>query len=139
MRRYFIWASLIFAVLVLVGIVLQLYFIASYLFGEAGALTAHKRTGDIVHAMEILSFLSALVGWWGNWRNVAWSFAFAVVGTAQAFAAGNLNSPSNGWLHGLHGGLVLFVVALAATSSSASRKRWGCATGRPRYRPDADA
>jgi hypothetical protein len=27
---------------------------------------------------------------------------------------GDLNEPGDGWLHGLHGGLVIFVVALAA-------------------------
>ena len=29
------------------------------------------------------------------------------------FAVGDVSNPTNGWWHGLHGGLVLFVVALA--------------------------
>ena len=114
MRRPFVWVSFALAVLVLCGIVLQLYFIASFLFGEAGALTAHKRTGDVVHLIEILCFIAGAIGWWGKWRYVWVSFGLAVVGALQAFAAGNLNDPKDGWVHGLHGGLVLFVVAFAA-------------------------
>jgi hypothetical protein len=113
MKRPFVWASLVLAAAVIVGIVLQLYFIAAWVFGASGALDAHKDTGSVVHILEILSFLAALVGWWGTWRNVLWSFAFAVLGTIQVFLAGNITNPSDGWLHGLHGGLALFVAALA--------------------------
>jgi hypothetical protein len=68
----------------------------------------------VVHPAEVLVFLVALGGWWRQWRNVAWSFALALLGTIQVFSVGDLEEPGNGWLHGLHGGLVIFVVALAA-------------------------
>jgi hypothetical protein len=114
-RRWFIWASLILASLVLVGIVLQLYFIAAWTFGSSGALSAHKDVGGaVVHPLEVLTFLAALVGWWGAWRNVLWSLALPVLGTIQIFFVGDLDKPNDGWVHGLHGGLVLFVVAVAA-------------------------
>jgi hypothetical protein len=114
MRRLFIWLSLLLAAAVLVGLFLQLYFIAAWLFGESGALDTHKNVGGfVVHPLEIFAFLAALVGWWGAWRNVLWSFALPVVGTLQIFLVGDLNDPGNGWVHGLHGGLVLFVAALA--------------------------
>jgi len=84
-------------------------------FGESGALGAHKVVGGaVVHPAEVLVFLVALGGWWRQWRNVAWSFALALLGTIQVFSVGDLEEPGNGWLHGLHGGLVIFVVALAA-------------------------
>jgi hypothetical protein len=115
MRRPFVWVSLLLAVAVLVGLVLQLYFIAAWVFGSSGALTAHKDVGGfVVHPLEILAFVAALIGWWGNWRNVLWSLALPVLGTVQIFVVGDLSDPGNGWVHGLHGGLVLFVAVLAA-------------------------
>jgi len=105
----------VLAVAVLVGLVLQLYFIAAWIFGSSGALDAHKDVGGVVvHPLEILAFVAALIGWWGTWRNVLWSLALPILGTIQIFFVGDLNDPGNGWVHGLHGGLVLFVAALAA-------------------------
>jgi hypothetical protein len=115
MRRLFVWASLVLAVAVLVGLALQLYFIAAWIFGSSGALDAHKDAGTfVVHPLEIFAFVAALIGWWGTWRNVLWSVALPILGTVQIFFVGDLQDPSNGWVHGLHGGLVLFVAALAA-------------------------
>lgn len=115
MRRPFVWLSLLLAAAVLVGLFLQLYFIAAWSFGAGGALEAHKDVGGmVVHPLEVLAFLAALIGWWGSWRNVLWSLALPVVGTVQIFFVGDLDDPKNGWVHGLHGGLVLFVAALAA-------------------------
>jgi hypothetical protein len=94
---------------------LQLYFIAAWVFGSADALDAHKTVGGaVVHPAEVLVFLVALVGWWRNWRNIAWSFGLALIGTIQVATVGDLGNPGDAWVHGLHGGLVLFVVALAA-------------------------
>jgi hypothetical protein len=115
MRRPFVWASLLLVVAVLVGLALQLYFIAAWIFGSSGALDAHKDAGTfVVHPLEILAFVAALIGWSGAWRNVLWSLALPILGTVQIFFVGDLQDPGNGWVHGLHGGLVLFVAALAA-------------------------
>jgi hypothetical protein len=115
MRRAFIWVSLVLSVVVVVGIALQLYVIAAWVFGSADALDAHKTVGGaVVHPAEVLVFLVALVGWWRNWRNIAWSFGLALIGTIQVFTVGDLGNPGDAWVHGLHGGLVLFVVAFAA-------------------------
>jgi hypothetical protein len=113
-RRPFVWASLLLVAAVLVGLVLQLYFIAAWLFGSEGALDAHKSTGTfVVHPLEILAFLAALIGWWGARRNVLWSLALPILGTVQIAFVGDLQDPGNGWVHGLHGGLVIVVAALA--------------------------
>jgi hypothetical protein len=114
MRRPFVWISLVLCWIVIAGIVVQLYLIAAWIFGESGALDAHKFVGGaIVHPAEILVFLVSLGAWWGNWRNVGVSFSLALLGTIQVFFAGSLNDPGNGYVHGLHGGLALFVAALA--------------------------
>jgi hypothetical protein len=114
-RRAFLWVSFGLSVLVLVGIVLQLYFIAAWLFGAGnGALDAHKAVGGaVVHPAEVLVFLAAFGAWRRNWPAIGWSLALALVGTLQVISVGDVSNPANGWWHGLHGGLVLFVVALA--------------------------
>ena len=115
MRRPFVWASLLLAVAVLVGLALQHYFIAAWIFGSSGALDAHKDAGSfVVHPLEILAFIAALIGWWRTWRNILWSLALPILGTVQIAFVGDLQDPGSGWVHGLHGGLVLFVAALAA-------------------------
>jgi hypothetical protein len=114
-RRVLLWISFVLSIVVLVGIVLQLYFIAAWIFGESDALDAHKVVGGaVVHPAEVLVFLAAFGAWWKVWRNVGWSFALALLGTIQVFAVGDIANPGNGWAHGLHGGLVIFVFALAA-------------------------
>jgi len=114
-RRAFLWVSFGLSVLVLAGIVLQLYFIAAWLFGAGnGALDAHKAVGGaVVHPAEVLIFLAAFGAWRRNWRAIGWSFALALLGTIQVIAVGDVSNPTDGWWHGLHGGLVLFVVAVA--------------------------
>ena len=114
MRRGFLWASFLLASAAVIGIALQLYFIAAWVFGASGALSAHKDAGSVVWGFEILAFLAGLLAWWGTWRNVAWSLGLAVLGTVQIGLVGDLEDPGSGWLHGLHGGLALFVAALAA-------------------------
>ncbi|MBA3843592.1 MAG: hypothetical protein H0X39_13455, partial [Actinobacteria bacterium] len=115
MRRPFVWISFVLSLLVIAGLVVQLYLIAAWIFGSGGALDAHKFVGGaVVHPAEILVFLVALGGWWRTWRNIGVSFALALLGTIQVFFAGDLKDPGNGYVHGLHGGLALFVAALAA-------------------------
>ena len=115
-RRAFLWASFGLSALVLAGVVLQLYFIAAWLFGAGnGALDAHKTVGDaVVHPAEVLIFLASFGAWRRSWAAIGWSFALALIGTIQVLSVGDVSNPTNGWWHGLHGGLVLLVVALAA-------------------------
>jgi hypothetical protein len=132
MRRPFVWISLVLTWIVLVGIVVQLYLIAAYIFGAHGALDAHKNIGGaVVHPAEVLVFLVGIAAWWGNWRNVGLSFLLALLGTIQVFFAGDVGG-KHGYVHGLHGGLVLFVVWIAWVVSKREMRALGVSFGGPR-------
>jgi hypothetical protein len=115
-QRLGLWATLILAILVVVGMAVQVYLVATFAFdsaGETGAdsLDTHRDLGKAVHAGYILVFLAALVAMWPNWRATGWPFALAVLGTIQAFLAGGDLSPG---VHAFHGVLaaVVFVIAV---------------------------
>jgi hypothetical protein len=110
------WIHLIFASIVVIGVPLQVYFIASYFSGAGeGALDAHSFTGGfVVHGSEAIVFLSSLVAFWGLWKWVGWSFFLLLLGTVQIFLAPPDEDPASGWVHGLHGLGALFVFLLAA-------------------------
>ena len=108
-RRGFTWAVLVAASLVVVGVFLQVYFIASYIFGAGeDALDAHKNLGGIVHLLEVLALLAAIGAYWKAWKGLILPAALAVIGTVQlGFADGDE------WVGGLHGLLALVVLILA--------------------------
>ena len=113
-QRLGLWGTVIFAGAALVGMIVQVYLIGGFLFGETGWLDAHKDFGKAVHLAYILTFLSALVAAWPNWRAVMWPFVLAVLGSIQAFLAysGDVGG-DNGALHAFHAALVPIVVVLA--------------------------
>ncbi len=93
----------------------QVYLIAGFAFGETSWIDTHKDLGMAVHLCYILTFLSALVAAWPNWRATLWPFVLAALGSVQAFlAAGGDVGGDNGAVHAFHGMLapVVFVVAL---------------------------
>lgn len=130
-QRGFQWATLVAAALVVVGVFLQVYFIASYIFGAGeDALDAHKNLGGIVHLLEVLTFLFSLGGYWRRWVDVGWAFALGLIGTVQlAFADGDE------WVGGLHGVLALVVLILAAIVTHRVMRTLGI--GRPGRMPGA--
>ena len=110
-----LWGTFAFATLAVVGMLVQVYLIGGYIFGETGWLTTHKDLGKLVHLFYVLTFVSALVGAWPNWRSTKWPFGLAVIGTIQAFLAGRGNvKGDNAALHAFHAALVpiVFVIAL---------------------------
>jgi hypothetical protein len=114
-QRIGLWGTFIFAALAVVGMLVQVYLIGGFIFGETGWLDTHKDLGMIVHLFYILTFLSALLAAWPNWRATGWSFSLAVLGSIQAFLAGGGNVGGNdGALHAFHAALVpiVFVIAL---------------------------
>ena len=114
-QRIGLWGTFIFATLAVIGMLVQVYLIGGFIFGETGWLSTHKDLGKVVHLFYLLTFLSALVGAWPNWRATGLSFALAVIGTLQAFLAGGGNvGGDDGALHAFHAALVpiVFVIAL---------------------------
>lgn len=129
--RGFRWATLVAAVLVVVGVFVQVYLIASYFFGAGSdALDAHKDLGRIVHLVEVLTFLLSLGGFWRRWVDVGWAFALVVIGTIQlSFAEGDE------WVGGLHGLFALLVFMIAAIVAHRAMRSLGI--GRPGRMPGA--
>jgi hypothetical protein len=113
-RRLGLWGTFIFAALSVVGMAVQVYLIGGFIFGETGWLDTHKDLGMLVHLFYVLTFVSALIGLWPNWRETAWPFALAVLGSIQAFLAGGGDvGGDNGALHAFHAALVPIVLLLA--------------------------
>ena len=96
--------TLALAALVVLGVFLQVYLIASYLFG-ADTLQTHKDVGGIVHGLEVLTLIAALVA---RWERVL-ALSLAVVGTVQLVLA-----DGHKYVGGLHGLFATFVLLLAA-------------------------
>jgi hypothetical protein len=129
-RRIGLWATIAFATLTAVGMLVQVYLIAGVLFGEAW-LDLHKDLGRLVHLGYILTFVAALVAAAPHWRWLLPPFVLAALGSTQAFLAGEFDIPflawgidiggGNGVLHAFHGALVpiVFVTALVI-----ARKAW---------------
>ena len=114
-QRIGTWGTFLFAALAVVGMLVQVYLIGGFIFGESGWLDAHKDVGKLVHLCYVLTFLAALVAAWPNWRSTGLPFALAAVGTVQAFLAGGGNvGGDNAALHAFHAALVpvVFVIAL---------------------------
>lgn len=129
--RGFRWATMIAAILVVIGVFVQVYLIASYIFGAGtDALDAHENLGGIVHIVEVLTFLFALAGFWRRWVDVGWAFGLGAIGTVQlAFADGDR------WVGGIHGLLALFVLVIAAVVNHRAMRSLGI--GRPGRMPGA--
>ena len=113
-ERIGLWGTAIFAGLAIVGMAVQVYLIGGFLFGETGWLDTHKDLGKVVHLCYVLTFLSALVAAWPNWRTTGWPFALAAVGSVQAFLAGGGDvGGDNGAVHAFHAALVPIVLLIA--------------------------
>jgi hypothetical protein len=113
-QRIGLWGTFVFAALSVLGMAIQVYLIGGFIFGESGWLDTHRDFGKLTHLFYVLTFVSALVAAWPNWRATAWSFALAVVGSIQAFAAYNGDvGGDNGALHAFHAALVPVVLVIA--------------------------
>lgn len=108
MRLIALRVQAVLAALVALGVVLQVYLIASHFFGADGALDAHETNGfAIVHPLEALVFLVGLVAWWRRWGMVGVSFLLPLIGTIQI-----IMTEGSDWVGGLHGLLALVVMGL---------------------------
>ena len=108
-RRGLAWLHLTLALVIAIGVFLQVYLIGAYIFGAGqGALDAHRTAGFTVHSFEVLIFLAALGAWLPR-TDLGLSLVLAVLGTAQIAFAG-----AESWAGGLHALVALFVLVLAA-------------------------
>lgn len=109
MRTRALWLQSGLAAAVGVGIVVQVYLIAAYIFSAgSGALSADKAVGYVVLVLEVLTFLVGIVAWRGNRRAIGLSVALPVAGAIQiAFANGSM------WVGALHGAGAIAVLLLA--------------------------
>jgi hypothetical protein len=132
------WVNLVFASIVVVGVFVQAYLIASYASGAGeDALDAHGFVGGlVVHGSELLVLISGLVAFWGYWRLAGLSALLFVFGTVQIFLSPPDEDPASGWVHGLHGLFALFVLVLAAWIAYRDAQLLGLREGRPADRPD---
>ena len=120
--------SSIAASLIVIGVVLQLYFVAAWAFGEEDALDLHRGVGYLAWLLGIIVLVAGLVAYWGTWRQVTLSVALPVVVTIQIFFVGDIDDPGenvSGWIHGFHGGLAIFVFALAVAIGYRDMKTLG--------------
>ena len=120
--------SSIAASLIVIGVVLQLYFVAAWAFGEEDALDLHRGVGYLAWLLGIIVLVAGLVAYWGTWRQVGLSAALPILGTIQIFFVGDVENPSenvSGWIHGFHGGLAIFVFALAVAIGYRDMKTLG--------------
>jgi hypothetical protein len=127
MRKAATWVNFFFACVIVVGVFLQAYFIASYAMGAGeSALDTHGFIGGIIiHASELIVFLSAIVAFWRNWTWIAVNLGLFVLGTIQIFLLPPDEDPASPWIHGLHGLFALFVLVYAAVIAHRDMKLLG--------------
>jgi hypothetical protein len=126
-RRGAAWLHVALALVIALGVFLQVYLIGAYIFGAGdGALDAHTDVGFIVHGLEVLLLLVALVAWLPR-ADIGLSLLLAVLGTVQIALA-----EAHGWTGGLHplGALVVLVVATVIVLRDRRRRATSAAHGR---------
>jgi hypothetical protein len=114
------WVHLVIAGAIVVGVFAQVYLIGAYVFGAGtGALDAHESVGWIVHSLELLVALLAIVAWMPR-DAIALSVGLAVVGTAQVALA-----QATAWTGALHplGALIVLIGAAMLVRGDLSRRR----------------
>ena len=119
-RRVAANAMLLFALLVAVGVWVQVYLIGAYIFGAgADALDAHEGAGYAVHGFELLVVIAALVAR-PSGREVGMSVALAALGTLQITLA-----QADKWAGALHPlfALVVLTLAVMLVQSGMARRR----------------
>ena len=106
------------ALLIVAGVVVQVYLIGGYIFGAGdGALDAHTAVGWSVHTCEMLLFLAALAAWLPR-GEIGLSLVLAVLGTVQVLLSGGEK-----WVGALHPLLALLVLGLAGVLAQRGLRR----------------
>ncbi len=135
MRRNFLWINFVLASIIVAGVFVQAYLIASYAMGAGeGALDAHGIVGGlIIHLSELLVFLTAFGAWPRQWKWIGFCFSLFFVGTVQIFLLppdDEAVSKSAAYVHGLHGLFALVVLVMAAVIAHRGMRDLGLKRGR---------
>ena len=118
LRRGAAWLHLALAVIIALGVFVQVYLIGAYIFGAGtDALDAHTDLGFTVHGLEVLILLIALVAWLPG-ADIGLSLLMALFGTAQIALAS-----ADSWTGGLHPLGALLVLLLAMLLAQRGRLR----------------
>lgn len=138
MRRTFLWINFVLAALIVLLVFLQAYLITAYISGAGeDALDAHGFVGfAIIHAAELLVFLTAFGAWPRAWKWIGFTFSLFVLGTVQLFLAPPDEDPASGWVHGLHGLLALVVMVMAAVIAHRGMRDLGLRRASPGAGPE---
>ena len=80
-------------------------------------------------------FLTAFGAWPRGWKWIAFTFFLFVLGTVQIFLV-PVDERTNGWLHGLHGLLALFVALTAAVIAHRGMRDLGLRRASPGGEPE---
>jgi hypothetical protein len=99
------------ASVVMVLVCVQVYLIAAFIFGDAGALSTHMTVGRIAVGFELLVLATALIGYRHDRTELRLSGALALVGLIQVSLASDVGSSA--YVHAFHGLLALAVFGLA--------------------------
>jgi hypothetical protein len=95
LRRIFLWLFLLTTSAVVIGVFLQAFSIAAYARGAGSdALDLHTTVGFLVHSIEIVVFLTALVAFWGMWRLVGLAALLPGVGLTPRGSRGRRRRPT---------------------------------------------
>jgi hypothetical protein len=131
MRRTFLWVNFVLASIIVVGVFVQAYLIASYAMGAGDdALDAHGVVGGLfIHGAELLVFLTAFGAWPKQWRWIGFTFLLFVFGTIQIFLLPPDEDPASPWVHGLHGLFALIVAVWAAVIARRAMRDLGLRGG----------
>ncbi len=127
MKRTLLWINFVAASLIVVGVFVQVYLITAYFMNAGdGALDAHGFVGGLlIHASELIVFLTALGAFWKRWGWIAFNFFLFALGTVQIFFLPPDEDPASGWIHAFHGLLALFVLVTAAVIANRDLKELG--------------
>ena len=79
-------ANPVTAAVVVTLVFVQVYLIASFIFGDAGALDANMAVGRVTVGCELGVLVTALIGWWGDWAETRGAAALVVAALAWSIA-----------------------------------------------------
>jgi hypothetical protein len=109
-KRNLRWLIFAGGVIVVLGVLWQVFTIAAYFRGAGdSALDAHTGGSFFVHIGQLAIVVGAVIAYWGRWRDVGLAALFFVVSLVQVPLVGNTDEQGD-WVNGLHGVFALLIL-----------------------------